>query len=103
MFTAASALSMLLIESITSGHHERNEQVPCVVTLNPYLLLIPLLFEAGSYIIFTISLFEFIIVQSPQTMKGVLIGFYYTLCFGLVGLFLLAEYQACDKYYPAHH
>ena len=36
-------------------------------------------------------------------MKGVLIGFYYTLRFGLVGLFLLAEYHAYDKYYPAHH
>ena len=62
-------------------------------------------FEGGSYIkIFTISLFEFIIAQSPQSMKGVAIDrIYYTLLFGLVGLFLLAEYQTCDKYYPAHH
>jgi hypothetical protein len=34
-------------------------------------------------------------------MKGILIGLYYTLRFGLVGLFLLAEYHAFDKY-PAH-
>ena len=102
VFTTASALSMLLIKSITSGHHERNEQASCVVTLNSYLLLIPLLFEASSYIIFTISLFEFIIAQSPQNMKGILIGFYYTLRFGLVGLFLLAEYHAFE-YYPAHN
>ena len=98
MLTTSSALSLLLIEAITSGHNETKEQVPCMMTLSPYLLLIPMLFEAGSYTIFTISLFEFIIAQSPQTMKGILIGLYYTLRFGLVGLFLLAEYHAFDKY-----
>jgi hypothetical protein len=72
-----------------------------MVTLSPYLLLIPKIFEASSYIVFTISLFEFIIAQSPQTMKGTLIGLYYTLRFGLVGLFLLAEYYAFRKY-PAN-
>jgi peptide/histidine transporter 3/4 len=64
-------------------------------------VLIPNIFEAASYIIFTISLFEFIIAQSPQTMKGILIGLYYTLRFGLVGLFLLVEYYAFHKY-PAN-
>ena len=98
MFTASCALSMLLIESITSGHNKTKELVPYMVTFSPYLQLIPMLFDAGSYIIFTISLFEFIIAQSPQTMKGILIGLYYTLRFGLVGSFLLAEYHAFDKY-----
>jgi peptide/histidine transporter 3/4 len=101
MFTVASAVSMLLVESITSVRNKIIEQVPCMVTLSPYLLLIPKIFEATSYIIFTISLFEFIIAQSPQTMKGILIGLFYTLRFGLVGLFLLAEYHAFGKY-PTH-
>jgi peptide/histidine transporter 3/4 len=92
---------MLLVESITSGQSKIIEQVPCMVTLSPYLLLIPKIFEAASYIIFTISLFEFIIAQSPQTMKGILIGLFYTLRFGLVGLFLLVEYHAFGKY-PTH-
>jgi peptide/histidine transporter 3/4 len=102
MFTAASALSMLLVESFTSGHGKVIEQVPCMVRLSPYLLLIPKVFSDGSYIVFTISLFEFIIAQSPQTMKGILIGLFYTLRFGLVGLFLLAEYHAFSDKYPAH-
>jgi peptide/histidine transporter 3/4 len=98
MFTAASALSMLLVESISSGHSKTSELTPCMVTLGPYLLLIPKIFQEVSYIIFTISLFEFIIAQSPQTMKGILIGLFYTLRYGLVGLFLLAEYYAFHKY-----
>ena len=101
MLTVASALSMLLVESITSGHNKTLELAPCTVALNTYLLLIPKIFIDGSSIIFTISLLEFIIAQSPQTMKGILIGLHYALRFGLVGLFLLAEYHAFDKY-PAH-
>ena len=101
LFTAASALSMLLVESITSGHSETPELAPCMVRLSPYLLLIPKLFFDGSYTVFTISFFEFIIAQSPQTMKGILIGLFYTLRYGLVGLYLLAEYYAFHKY-PAH-
>lgn len=31
-----------------------------------------------SYIVHNVSLFEFIIAQSPHSMKGILIGFYYT-------------------------
>ena len=34
-------------------------------------------------------------------MKGILIGLFYTLRYGLVGLYLLAEYYAFHKY-PAH-
>ena len=101
LFTAASALSMLLVESITSRHSKIIEQVPCMVRLSPYLLLIPKLFFDGSYTVFTVSFFEFIIAQSPQTMKGILIGLFYTLRYGLVGLYLLAEYYAFHKY-PAH-
>ena len=103
MLTVASALSMLLVESITytSGHSKTLELAPCMVTLNTYLLLIPKIFQECSYIIFTISFFEFIIAQSPQTMKGILIGLFYSLNYGLVGLYLLAEYYAFHKY-PAH-
>ena len=101
ILTVASALSMLMVESITSGHNKTLELAPCMVTLNTYLLLIPKIFQECSYIIFTISLFEFIIAQSPHTMKGMLIGLYYSLCYGLVGLYLLAEYYAFHKY-PAH-
>ena len=102
VFTVASALSMLLIGPITS-EHAKNEEVPCVATLNPYLSLIPMILCAGSYIVLTISLFEFIIAQSPQTMKGMLIGLYYTFRFGLAGLFVLADYHVFKRYYPTRN
>ena len=65
-------------------------------------MLVSKLFKVGSYKIFTIVLFELIIAQSLQTMKGILIGLYCTLSFGLVGLFLFAKYHAFDKY-PTHN
>ena len=99
VFITAAGLSSLLMESVyTSWHSKTKEQSSCVMTVSPYLQLIPTLLEAGAYTIFTMSLFELIIAQSPQTMKGILIGLYYTLRFGLVGLFLFAEYHALDKY-----
>ena len=88
-----SALSMLLIVSIGSEY----KKLPCIITLNRHLLLIPMILEAGSYIVLVISLFEFIIAQSPQTMKGMLIGLYYTFRFGLAGLFNLVEYHVFEK------
>ena len=98
MFTTGSALSMLLIESLGN---KNKEKIPCMMILTPYLFLVPITMESGAYIIFTISLFELIIAQSPQTMKGILIGLYYTLRFGLAGLFILVEYHAFGKY-PTH-
>ena len=95
LFTAGSALSMLLMESIGSEHNK--EEVPCMIVLSLYLCLVPMVLEAASYIVFTISLFEFVIAQSPQTMKGILIGLYYTLRYGLVGLFLLIESHVFGK------
>ena len=100
LFTAGSALSMLLINSIGSEHDK--EEAPCMIVLSLYQFLVPMVLEAASYIVFTISLFEFVIAQSPQTMKGILIGLYYTLHYGLVGLFLLIESHVFDKY-SAHN
>ena len=100
LFTTASALSMLLIVSIGS---EYSNELSCTVTLNLHLILIPMILEAGSYIVLIISLFEFLIAQSPQSMKGMLIGLYYTFRFGLAGLFNLVEYHAFETKYPTHN
>ena len=48
--------------------------------------------------IFTISFVEFIIAQSPHSMKDILIGFYYALRFGLGETLALVEYIAFEKY-----
>ena len=98
--TLASALSILLIESIVLEHQQI---LPCYlsfdkVTVNPYLLLIPSVLCTASYTVFTISLFEFIIAQSPQTMKGILIGLCYSLRLGLPGLLILVEFHIFEKY-----
>ena len=38
--------------------------------------------DTFGYLIFTISLFEFIVAQSPQSMRGLLIGVYYCIAYG---------------------
>ena len=104
VFTVASALSVLLIGPITSRQPEnKDSEDPCAEILNPYLFFIPKILCVGSYIVLTVSLFEFLIAQSPGSMKGMLIGFYYTFRFGLAGLFLLADYHVFKRYYPTHN
>ena len=107
--TTACALSFLLLDSI--GHATTNLNVPCFfsqsnitlaiaidLNLSPYLDIIPLSLYELSYMILTISLMEFIIAQSPHSMKGLLIGFYYVLRYGLSGILYLAEFFAFEKY-----
>ena len=101
--TVASAVSMLLIGPVTTEHTENDEISLCEATMNPYLLLIPTILCTGSYMFLTMSLFEFIIAQSPQTMKGMLIGLYYTFRFGLGGLLVLADYNVFKRFYPTHN
>ena len=94
----------LLIDSI--GHATKIYEISCflsssdigLLNLDPYLNVIPHLLYNLSYMIFTISLIEFIIAQSPHSMKGILIGFYYVLCFGLGGTHALVEHFAFEKY-----
>ena len=91
MLATACAGSVLLIDAIG---HAVNPNVPCFLSdsdirlkLNPYLVLVPFALYNSSYVIFTISLFEFIIAQSPHPMKGLLIGLYYSIRFGIGGCF----------------
>ena len=100
LLTPVWMLSVLLIDSI--GHATKNYEVPCFLSdsditldLSPYLNSIPYLLKNLSYVILTISLIEFIIAHS---MKGVWIGFYYVLHFGLSGTLGLVEYITFEKY-----
>ena len=100
-------LGLHLIDSI--GHATRIN-VPCFFTtsnngtltlnLSPYLNIIPYIYcmSFHSYMILTISLIEFIIAQLPHSMKGVLIGFYYVLHYGLSGIIILVEFLVFEKY-----
>lgn len=78
-----SSISILLIDAI--GHKMSSYGIPCphpninpAMELNPYVVLIPKVLYGLSYTIFSISLVEFIIAQSPESMWGRLIGVYST-------------------------
>ena len=108
---AACATCILLIQSIGSQHATSGQQVPCflsfysfhIMNLSPYLFMISCVLCDTAYVVLTVSLFEFIIAQSPQSMKGTLIGLYYMIRFGLAGFFVLVEYRAFDKYPTQGH
>ena len=100
--TTASSLSIFLIGSI-GLEHQSERVLPCYfffdnVALSPYILLIPSVLFTASYTVLMISLFEFIIAQSPQSMKGTLVGLYYSLHYGLAGLLILIESHTLEKY-----
>ena len=90
--TAACVLSILLIKTIkyTTNVNE--------VHIVPYLLVIPYALFEISYIVLSVSLLEFIIAQSPHTLKGILIGVYYLIHYGLAGLFSLIEKLPCTYF-----
>ena len=102
MLATVCAGSILLIDAI--GHAVNDATVPCFLSdqpdvnvrlkLNPYVVLIPFALYNSSYVIFTISLFEFIIAQSPHPMKGLLIGLYYSIRFGIGGCFTAINHYA---------
>ena len=98
ILTTACALSILLIDTVkyvTKSNTNEGDVIPYFIFVIPNVL-----FEI-SYIVLTVSLFEFIIAQSPHTMKGVLIGFYYVIRFGLAGLFVLIEKLPCSYFHSA--
>lgn len=94
----ASAISILLVDVI--GHEMNSYGIPCphpninpTMELNPYVILFPKVLYGLSYTIFTISLIEFVIAQSPESMWGMLIGVYYSVRVGLAGcLYLIFGY-----------
>ena len=66
-------------------------------TILLYMNLVPQFLAYISYFLLTVSLFEFIIAQSPHAMKGILIGFIYIIRFGVAGLIALIGYYALEK------
>jgi peptide/histidine transporter 3/4 len=61
-----------------------------VIYLN---LVIPTVLFDISYIVLTVSFLEFIIAQSPHPMKGLLIGMFYVIRYGVGGLLALVVQQ----------
>ena len=108
ILTTGCLLSILLMESIglyNDSDNQCHKTLHSVYFLNlsPYLFLIPKLLRISAYIILTISFFEFLIAQSPQSVKGILIGMYYTVRFGLGGLFTLVDWKVFSSYLFSSH
>ena len=104
--TTACTSSILVLESLGPGAKhaiDGQDGVTCLhsicsINLNPYIFLVPGILYNASYAVLTVSLFEFIIAQSPNTIKGMLIGLYYTLRYGVAGVLVLLEDYAFRKY-----
>ena len=92
VFVFTCALYILLINCLkyttSIGEH--------YINIIPYLnLVIPIVLFDISYIALTVSLLEFIIAQSPHNMKGILIGIFYVIRFGIGKLFALIQQLLC--------
>ena len=90
VLTVVHMLSVLVVNSIKSVH----------ITAYVNVILPNSLYNI-SYIVLTVSLIEFIIAQSPHTMKGMLIGFYYVIRFGVGGLLDLIQEVICPYVHTA--
>ena len=92
--TITCALYILVINFIknTTSIGERHINVISYLSI-----IIPIVLFDISHILLIVSLFEFIIAQSPHTMKGVLIGFFYIIRFGVVGFLALIKHYAFNK------
>ena len=92
LLTIACVFSILLINLIQYTTTSINEDHILL-----YVNVAPKLLSYVSYFVLTVSLFEFIIAQSPHAMKGILIGFFYAIRFGVAGLLGLIEDYALKK------
>ena len=94
VLTIVCVLSILLINCIEYTKYHIN----IIAYLN---VIIPNILLGLSYIMLTVSLLEFIIAQSPHTMKGILIGFYYVIRYGVAELLTLIEHLSCTYIHSA--
>ena len=97
VLTFTCALYILLINYLeyTTSIGER-------INIIGYLnLVIPMVLFEISYIALKVSLLEFIIAQSPQNMKGILIGIFYVIRYGIGGLLALIQRLLCTHLHSA--
>ena len=97
VLTFTCALYILLINCLeyTTSIGER---INIIAYLN---LVIPMVLFEISYIALKVSLLEFIIAQSPQNMKGILIGIFYVIRYGIGGLLALIQRLLCTHLHSA--
>ena len=96
MFTCA--LYILLINCLEYTTSIGEQYIKIIAYLN---LVIPIVLFDISSIALTVSLLEFIIAQTPHNIKGILIGVFYIIRFGIGGLFALIQKFLCVHLHSA--
>ena len=71
--------------------------------INSAFMLIPNFLYGLAMLTFHISLIEFIVIRSPHSMKGMLLGLYYTFRFGISECFPLSLQHVFDYHSSGHH
>ena len=106
------ALSIFLLDLVG---HVKNRRLDCfyffplelsdsteTLDLSSYYVLIPNILYGVATIIFHVSLIEFIVLHSPHSMKGMLLGTYYTVRYGVTEAFPLSL-QYAFAYHNSNH
>ena len=102
----ACAVSILVIDAIG---HSINTNVECFriqsspLGISSAFVLIPSFLYGLATISFHVALVEFIIIRSPHSMKGMLLGLYYTFRYGITECFPLSLQYAFDYHNTGHH
>ena len=71
--------------------------------INSAIVLVPNFLFGLATLIFHISLIEFIVIRSPHSMKGMLLGLYYTFRYGITECFSLSLQYAFDYHNSSHY
>ena len=106
------SLSMILNLTLdVIGHRISEHEVPCffnqsmlkvngsTLDLNSWTILLPVIPQSLGYVIGYISVLKFLVAQSPQHMKGMLIGLFYSL-WGLGGFMGFMIVLPFSNFYP---
>ena len=92
--TVTCAIGNLILNFIYATRINIVKNKECI---SPYVNVVPSILAPISYILLVVPLFEFIIAQSPHSMKGILFGLYYIVYYGLSEIVYLIEYYAFLK------
>ena len=116
----ACAMSVLVIDAI--GHSVNTDIIECyrikllfnvtepyvlsyysTLGINSAFILIPNFLYGLAVLTFHIPLIEFIVIRSPHSMKGMLLGLYYTFRYGISECFPLSLQYVFDYHSNGHH
>jgi hypothetical protein len=102
----ACTMSILVIDAIGHSVHAESECFRTQLSslgIKSAFVLIPNFLYGLATITFHIALVEFIVIRSPHSMKGMLLGLYYTFRYGITECFPLSLQYAFDYHNSGHY